>query len=86
MVHRETTSSLERFRKCIINNRFRSLILEKYNKYSNIFPIREGGFGEAYLRAIDKTSLKKLRAITFVNAKEILGILLCLKNRNNKIL
>jgi hypothetical protein len=86
VVRIETTSSLESFRKNINNNRYRSFILENYNKYSNILLVREGSSGDIYIKAMNKISLKKLREITFVNGKEILGTLLCLINRNNKIL
>lgn len=98
MVHIETTSSLESFRKFIIFSTCKSFIPSNYNRDSDMFPARDTGPGDIYIKAIDKLMVKKLREITFVNAKEIFGIIYSsktgntilkwrqLKNKNGKVI
>lgn len=40
-----------------------------------MFPERDTGLGEIYIKAVDKIMVKKLKEITFVNSKEVLGII-----------
>lgn len=40
-----------------------------------MFPEREDGLGDIYIEAANKFRVKKLKEITFVNAKEIFGII-----------
>ena len=98
MVHIETTSSLESFRKFIIFSTCKSFIPSNYNKDPDMFPERDTGPGDIYIEAVDKLMVKKLREITFVNAKEIFGIIYSsktgntilkwrqLKNKNGKVI
>jgi hypothetical protein len=63
-----------------------------------MFPERDTGPGDIYIEAVDKLMVKKLREITFINAKEIFGIIYSskigttilkwrqLKNKNGKII
>jgi len=63
-----------------------------------MFPERDVGPGDIYIEAVDKLMVKKLREITFVNAKEIFGIIYSsktgntiskwrqLKNKNGKVI
>ena len=85
MVHIETTSSLESFRKFIIVSTCRSFIPESYLRDLEVFPEREEGPGAIYIEAADKVTLKKVREMTFVNAKEILGIIYSSKSGNTQL-
>ena len=50
-----------------------------------VFPEREEGPGEIYIEAADKVTLKKVREMTFVNAREILGIIYSSKSGNTQL-
>jgi len=82
VVHIETTSSLEGFRKVIIFSTCKSFIPNNYNRDPDMFPERDTGPGDIYIEAVDKLMVKKLREITFVNAKEIFGIIYSSKTGN----
>jgi hypothetical protein len=98
VVHIEPTSSLESFRKIIIFSTCKSFIPNNYNRDPDMFPERDTGPGDIYIEAVDKLMGKKLREITFVNAKEIFGITYSsktgniilkwrqLKNKNGKVI
>jgi hypothetical protein len=81
----ETTCSLESFRKFIIVSTCRSFIPESYLKDYEVFPEREEGPGAIYIEAADKVTLKRIREMTFVNAKEILGIIYSSKSGNTRL-
>jgi hypothetical protein len=81
----ETTASLESFRKFIIVSTCRSFIPESYMRDYEVFPEREEGPGAIYIEAADKVTLKKIREMTFVNAKEILGIIYSSKSGNTQL-
>jgi hypothetical protein len=85
LVQIETTASLESFRKFIIISTCRSFIPESYLRDYEVFPEREEGPGAIYIEAADKVTLKKIREMTFVNAKEILGIIYSSKSGNTQI-
>ncbi|HET6730768.1 MAG TPA: hypothetical protein VFH04_04145 [Nitrososphaeraceae archaeon] len=85
MVVIETTCSLESFRKFIIVSTCRSFIPESYLKDYEVFPEREEGPGAIYIEAADKVTLKRIREMTFVNAKEILGIIYSSKSGNTRL-
>jgi hypothetical protein len=85
LVHIETTASLENFRKFIIVSTCRSFIPESYLRDYEVFPEREEGPGAIYIEAADKVTLKKIREMTFVNAKEILGIIYSSKSGNTQL-
>src|SRR6266540_2412760 len=85
LVHIETTTSLENFRKFIIVSTCRSFIPESYLRDYEVFPEREEGPGAIYIEAVDKVTLKKIREMTFVNAKEILGIIYSSKSGNTQL-
>ena len=85
MVIIETTSSLESFRKFIIVSTCRSFIPESYLKDFEVFPEREEGPVAIYIEAADKVTLKRIREMTFVNAKEILGIIYSSKSGNTRL-
>ncbi|MGI0036941.1 MAG: hypothetical protein ACRD99_01125 [Nitrososphaera sp.] len=85
MVQIETAASLESFRKFIIVSTCRSFIPESYLRDFEVFPEREEGPGAIYIEAADKVTLKKIREMTFVNAKEILGIIYSSKSGNTQL-
>lgn len=47
-----------------------------------MFPERDTRPGDIYIEAVDKLMERKLKEITFVNAKEILGIIYSWKTGN----
>ncbi|MGC2571236.1 MAG: hypothetical protein WA364_06960, partial [Candidatus Nitrosopolaris sp.] len=85
MVSIVTTTSLESFRKFIIVSTCRSFIPESYMRDYEVFPEREEGPGAIYIEAADKVTLKKVKEITFVNAKEVLGIIYSSKSGNTQL-
>jgi len=62
-----------------------SFIPESYWRDPDVFPEKEGDTGSIYIEAADKVSLKKIRDITFVNARDILGIIYVSKSGNTKL-
>src|ERR671926_1962576 len=85
LVNIQTTASLENFRKFIIVSTCRSFIPDSYLRDYEVFPEREEGPGAIYIEAVDKVTLKKIREMTFVNAKEILGIIYSSKSGNTQL-
>ena len=85
MVQIQATASLENFRKFIIVSTCRSFIPESYLRDYEVFPEREEGPGAIYIEAADKVTLKRIREMTFVNAKEILGIIYSSKSGNTQL-
>ena len=85
LVQIETAAYLESFRKFIIVSTCRSFIPESYLRDFEVFPEREEGPGAIYIEAADKVTLKKIREMTFVNAKEILGIIYSSKSGNTQL-
>jgi len=81
----EAPCSLESFRMFIIISTCRSFITESYMHDFEIFPEREEGPGAIYVEAADKVTLKKIREMTFVNAKEVLGIIYSSKSGNTNL-
>jgi hypothetical protein len=81
----EAACSLESFRRFIIVSTCRSFIPESYMHDFEIFPEREEGPGAIYIEAADKVTLKKIREMTFVNAKEVLGIIYSSKSGNTQL-
>ncbi len=85
MVNIDTSASLESFRKFIIVSTCKSFIPESYLRDFEVFPEREDGPGAIYIEAVDKVTLKRIREMTFVNAKEILGIIYSSKSGNTQL-
>ncbi len=85
MVLIEAACSLESFRRFIIISTCRSFIPESYMHDFEIFPEREEGPGAIYIEAADKVTLKKIREMTFVNAKEVLGIIYSSQTGNTQL-
>lgn len=85
MVTIDAMCSLESFRKFIILSTCNSFIPESYLEDYEVFPERETSPGLIYLEAADKVTLKKIRDMTFVNAKEVLGIIYSSKSGNTNL-
>ena len=85
MVNIDTSAPLESFRKFIIVSTCKSFIPESYLRDFEVFPEREDGPGAIYIEAVDKVTLKRIREMTFVNAKEILGIIYSSKSGNTQL-
>jgi len=84
MVEIQTPASLESFRKFIITSTCSSFAPTSYIEDSEVFPEREEG-GSIYVEAADKVTLKKIRDITFVNARDVLGIIYISKSGNTNL-
>lgn len=63
----------------------KSFAPESYIDDSEIFPEREDKLGAIYVEAADKVTIKKIRDITFVNARDILGIIYNSRSGNTKL-
>jgi len=62
-----------------------SFIPEGYLRDEEVFPEKEGATGYLYIEAADKVTLKQIRDITFVNARDILGIIYVSKSGNTRL-
>ena len=85
MVAIDTPASLESFRRFIIGSTCRSYAPRSYLEDSEVFAEREDSLGSIYVEAADKVTLKKVRDITFVNARDILGIIYNSKSGNTAL-
>ena len=85
MVKIEAASSLESFRRFTIASTCSSFVPESYRDDAEVFPEREDALGSIYVEAADKVTLKKVRDITFVNAKDVLGIIYNSKSGNTSL-
>lgn len=85
MVAIDTPASLESFRRFIISSTCKSYAPRSYLEDSEVFAEREENLGAIYVEAADKVTLKKIRDITFVNARDILGIIYNSKSGNTSL-
>ncbi len=85
MVRIDTTASLESFRWFLINSTCMSFIPEGYLRDPEVFPEKEGDSGSIYVEAADKVTLKKIRMINFINARDVLGIIYTSKSGNTNL-
>jgi len=85
MVELDLTCNLEGFRRFLINSTCRSFIPESYMRDPEVFPEKQGDQGSIYVEAVDKVDLKKIRDITFINARDVLGIIYTSKSGNTKL-
>jgi hypothetical protein len=58
---------------------------ESYLMDPEVFPEKEGEVGSIYVEAGDKVTLKKFREITFINARDVLGIIYVSKSGNTRL-
>ena len=85
MVTIDTPASVESFRKFIFSSICRSYAPRSYLEDFEVFPERDDNLGSVYVEAADKVTLKKIREITFVNARDILGIIYNSKSGNTSL-
>jgi len=85
MVTIDTPASVENFRKFIIYSTCRSFAPRRYLEDSEVFAEREEDLGVIYVEAADKVTLKKIRDMTFVNARDILGVIYNSKSGNTSL-
>ena len=83
MVAIDTPSSLESFRRFIIASTCSSFAPKSYLEDFEVFAERDDG--SIYVEAADKVTLKKIREITFVNARDVLGIIYTSKSGNTTL-
>jgi len=85
MVKINLTIPVEKVRHFLINSTCRSFMPLSYYKDPEVFPEKESGPGSIYIEAVDKVTLTKIKDITFVNVKDILGIIYVSKSGNTKL-
>ena len=85
MVKIDAAASLESFRKFIIASTCNSFAPQSYVDDDEVFAEREDNLGSIYVEAADKVTLKKIRDMTFVNAKDVLGIIYNSKSGNTSL-
>jgi len=85
MVQINAPSSLDNFRKFVIASTCSSFAPNSYIDDIEVFPEREESLGSIYVEAADKVTLKKIRDITFVNARDVLGIIYNSKSGNTSL-
>ncbi|MFB3152599.1 MAG: hypothetical protein ACE1Y0_03935 [Nitrosopumilaceae archaeon] len=85
MIRIDAPSSLESFRRFVITSTCSSFIPSSYLQDNEVFPEREEESGSIYVEAADKVTLKKIREITFVNARDVLGIIYNSKSGNTSL-
>jgi hypothetical protein len=84
MVKIEASTSVESFRRFIVASTCSSFAPKSYLEDYEVFPEREES-GIIYVEAADKVTLKKIREITFVNARDVLGIIYNSKSGNTSL-
>ncbi len=85
MVVIDTPASVESFRRFVISSTCQSYAPRSYLEDFEVFAEREENLGSIYVEAADKVTLKKIRDITFVNARDILGIIYNSKSGNTSL-
>jgi len=85
MVTIDTPASLESFRRFIISSTCKSYAPRSYLEDFEVFAERDDSLGAIYVEAADKVTLKKIRDITFVNARDVLGIIYNSKSGNTAL-
>ena len=85
MVEIDAPSSLESFRRFIIASTCSSFAPRSYLEDPEVFAERGDDLGSIYVEAADKMTLKKIREITFVNAKDVLGVIYSSKSGNTSL-
>ncbi len=85
MVEINLTVHLDKVRYFLIDSTCRSFMPISYLKDPEVFPEKENGPGSIYIEAVDKVTLTKIQDITFVDAKDILGIIYVSKSGNTKL-
>lgn len=85
MVTVDIPASLESFRRFIMGSTCKSYAPKIYLTDFEVFAEREDNIGSIYVEAADKVTLKKIRDVTFVNARDVLGIIYNSKSGNTSL-
>ena len=85
MVIIDAPSTVESFRRFVIASTCSSFAPRSYLEDPEVFPERDEDNGSIYVEAADKVTLKKIRDITFVNARDVLGIIYSSKSGNTNL-
>tara|TARA_B110000014_G_scaffold176634_1_gene126415 strand:+ start:58 stop:468 length:411 start_codon:yes stop_codon:yes gene_type:complete len=85
MVTIDAPSTVESFRRFVIASTCGSFAPRSYLEDPEVFPERDEDKGSIYVEAADKVTLKKIRDITFVNARDVLGIIYSSKSGNTSL-
>ena len=85
MVTISTPATLESFRRFIISSTCKSYAPRNYLEDSEVFAEREDNLGAIYVEAADKVTLKKIRDIKIMNARDVLGIIYNSKSGNTSL-
>ncbi|MDC0193640.1 hypothetical protein OAK01_01525 [Candidatus Nitrosopelagicus sp.] len=85
MVTIDAPSTVENFRRFVIASTCSSFAPRSYLEDPEVFPERDEDKGSIYVEAADKVTLKKIREITFVNARDVLGIIYSSKSGNTSL-
>ena len=85
MVTISTPATLESFRRFIISSTCKSYAPRNYLEDSEVFAEREDNLGAIYVEEADKVTLKKMRDIKFMNARDVLGIIYNSKSGNTSL-
>ena len=85
MVTISAPATLESFRRFIISSTCKSYAPRNYLEDAEVFAEREDNLGAIYVEAADKVTLKKIRDITFMNARDVLGIIYNSKSGNTSL-
>jgi len=85
MVEIDAPSTLESFRRFVIASTCSSFAPRSYLEDPEVFAERGEDLGSIYVEAADKVTLKKIREITFVNAKDVLGVIYSSKSGNTSL-
>ena len=85
MVTISTPATFESFRRFIISSTCKSYAPRNYLEDSEVFAEREDNLGAIYVEAADKVTLKKIRDIKFMNARDVLGIIYTSKSGNTSL-
>ena len=85
MVTIDAPSTVESFRRFVIASTCNSFAPRSYLEDPEVFPERDEDKGSIYVEAADKVTLKKIRDITFVNARDVLGIIYSSKSGNTSL-
>jgi len=85
MVTISTPATLESFRRFIISSTCKSYAPRSYLEDSEVFAEREDNLGAIYVEAADKVTLKKIRDVKFMNARDVLGIIYNSKSGNTSL-
>ena len=81
----DAPSKVESFRRFVIASTCSSFAPRSYLEDPEVFAERDEDKGSIYVEAANKVTLKKIRDITFVNARDVLGIIYNSRSGNTKL-